>query len=89
MRIEDGLLRYKVIIDDLADLRKHAGELPPEYRDTDYNEIVRVMCDWCEHQFGKKKVKWNYWLDSAYDPPEDNFSFQEEHHRTLFILRWS
>lgn len=89
MRYEDVKLRYAVIIDDLAEISKHSGELPPGSRTDDYDEIVNIMLVWCEQQFGKRREQWDHRLDEHTNPMEDWFSFQEEHQRTLFVLRWS
>lgn len=83
-----------VILDNSYDFKKHLGELldytPSKYNDGDEcDAIARIMCNWCETQFGKQEHKWDYKLDVNPDPIEDQFMFVEEQHRTLFVLRWS
>jgi hypothetical protein len=86
MRIEDIVYQYAVIFDNTNDFKNHIDmELIPH--NYDYDTIVEVIQDWCVEQFGPIHGDWRYYfLDHVL---EDHFEFKYEHHRTLFLLRWT
>ena len=86
MRVEDVKFRYRVVFDNIRDLDKFSFGKSSD----DYDRVARIMCHWCEQNFGEQGHQWDYMLDKAgFMDHEDVFMFLKEQQRALFLLKWS